>query len=124
MSDCSVCLDFDVQMDIEFFQDEIRRTRKPYQCCECGDPINLGENYEYARGKCDGVLWDSRTCLACADVRNSLACGGQRLYGGGLWEAIEDILPDVTTACLGKLQTEAGRNKLRAAWRKWKGLTE
>jgi hypothetical protein len=53
----------------EFVTTSLRRARKPYRCGECGDPISVGDLYEYAAGKWDGRFSCFRTCARCVNVR-------------------------------------------------------
>ena len=49
-------------------REEIRTARKRYKCCECFEPIEPGDKYEYVRGLWEG--WDTfRTCDCCVDQR-------------------------------------------------------
>ena len=58
-----------------------RRARKPHRCCECGEEIRPGEQYEAVRGLWEGY-WDSyATCLTCVRIRRDYCpCGW--IYGG------------------------------------------
>ena len=47
--------------------------RKPHKCCECGETIAVGERYDSCRGKWDSGVQTMRTCLACVELRDSLA---------------------------------------------------
>lgn len=47
----------------------IRRARKQYRCCECGNHIEVGNRYEYVTGIWDGVGQTFRTCLDCVEAR-------------------------------------------------------
>ena len=54
------------------FDEQWRVARKRHRCCECGDYILTGMEYQYIRGMWDG-MWDSyKTCALCADLRDSL----------------------------------------------------
>lgn len=45
------------------------RARKEHRCCECGDPISVGDLHEHVRGLCDGAWGSWRTCARCLNVR-------------------------------------------------------
>jgi len=67
-----------------------RKARIEHICCECHEPIQPGEIYEYVKGYWDG--WDSfKTCKTCTTIREEYCpCGW--LYGGlreTLWECLE-----------------------------------
>jgi hypothetical protein len=51
-----------------FFQ-TARRARVQHRCCECGDLISVGEQYEYVSGVWDGRGASFKTCAQCAGVR-------------------------------------------------------
>ncbi len=121
--ECGVCIDGSYDGDAAEFSDErIVRARKPHQCCECGDTIPVGAEYERAVGKWDGRMFTYHTCLACRDVRRNLCCDGWTYTL--LWEDAHNsgMFERLTTGCLEQLGTAAGKAKLLSEWRKWKGL--
>lgn len=73
MNDC-YC-DYDIP---EFYRSEIRRARKPHQCCECGAQIEPRDEYEYASGKYEGTMFSHKTCRRCYNLRmwvqNNVPC--------------------------------------------------
>ena len=108
-------MDWDGSTD--FYHAEMRRARKPYKCCECGDAIAIGDRYEYATGKSEGSIYSYRTCAPCAEIRAVFCCSGWLFTA--LWEAIrEQLFPrwnDITAIdCLAKLTTQAAIDKMRA----------
>ncbi len=110
--DACVSMDFDGRN--EFYSEATRRARKAYRCCECGDPIAVGESHHYAAGKSDGMFWDNRTCAPCHEIRTELCCDGWVFEM--LWESISDqFFPswyDASTVdCLAKL-SDLARAKL------------
>lgn len=54
----------------QFHVVNLRRAQKPHNCCECGEIIAVGEQYEDVRGKWDGVFERYITCLKCVDIRS------------------------------------------------------
>ncbi len=71
----------------EFFECCDVRARKRHKCCECGGQIEVGELYEYAKGRSDGIFQDYHTCIPCARIRVDHCCS----YGGvaeELWECL------------------------------------
>lgn len=54
-----------------FIRKRIVTARKPHTCCECDEPIEVGERFEFVAGK-----WDTfdtfKTCLFCAEERARL----------------------------------------------------
>lgn len=107
----------------EFYSEAIRKARKPYKCCECGNPIAVGDQYERVSGKYDGEIFSERTCLPCVEIRKAFACGGW--VCGELWESIRDqLFPswDAMQAidCLAKLTTDAAMAKMKVEYAKFR----
>lgn len=97
------------------------KARKPHKCCECRGTIRPGEIYEHAVGKWNGDILTFDTCTLCLEIRDKFSCGGGWVYCG-MWETFWDALfPRMTFGCLDGLSPEA-KEKMLAAWRKWKGL--
>lgn len=44
--------------------------RKQHECCECEEPIVVGEKHQTCSGLWDGGFRTYRTCLHCAALRN------------------------------------------------------
>lgn len=68
----------------------VRRAKKEYRCCECGEAIQPGEKYEYVWGVWEGKQSIYRTCDTCRRIRNDFCCSW--IYGG---------LRDALRECLG-----------------------
>jgi hypothetical protein len=86
--DCSVDVDSEAALDPCFMVQ--RRARKAYVCCECGELISRGQEYEHTKGLVDG-RWDTyRTCLPCVRMRESFCPGGWPF--GYLGETIKECL--------------------------------
>lgn len=120
MSDCGVCLSgFDGQSD---FVNVVRRvSRKSRRCCECSKTIAVGETYEASSGKSEGDFWSFATCLICAEIADAFYCDG-RIFGGCLWDDMDNVLSEMTTGCLNRLRTAAAKAELLRRWRERKGL--
>jgi hypothetical protein len=62
----------------EFYNQSIRKARKPHKCAECSGAILPGEKYEYVFGKWDGYTDTHHTCERCYDMRqwvkNNVPC--------------------------------------------------
>ena len=122
MSDCNVCIgSWDGDAALFWSVSVVGAARKEHRCCECQDIIQVGESYERVGG-----MWPQhekpltyRTCLPCRDIRDGLSCGEGFTYTD-LWEGIDQVLPDITTGCLSKIKSAAGRQKLLDYWREWK----
>lgn len=112
MSDCGACILSEADGYCDFCTVEVRKARKPHRCCECDKEIQIGERYEHARGKFDGDMWSSDTCLICAEIADAFYCNG-RMYGGGLWEEMGYILDEITTVCFSRLKTAAAKEELQ-----------
>lgn len=118
---CGISIGGDCDGYPEFSNLQIGKARKTYKCCECGDVIAVGDQYERITIKYDGEFASYKTCMGCADIRDSFSPEG--IVFGGVWEDIAHQWRDVTTACFAQLATVAGKRKLREEWMKWKGLT-
>ena len=69
---CSCSDDFDPP---EFFALNFRRARKEHRCCECGEVIPIGTQYEYISGKWCGDFETFKTCPTCARIRVDFCSG-------------------------------------------------
>lgn len=121
MSECGVCIYSDCDEPCEFADVSMRKARKPHKCSECGRRINPGEKYEHYWGKFDGEVSAIDTCAVCAEIADAFYCDG-RLYGGGLWESMEQVMGSLTTTCFDKLTSPEAKVYLRERWMQWKGL--
>ena len=58
---------------------EIKKSKKPHRCCECGDTIPTGSSYVYISGKWDGEVssfHQHQECAeACRSVRDDISEG-------------------------------------------------
>lgn len=72
-------------------REEMRRARTSHRCCECGDVIKPGDQYEYASGCWDGEWSVYRTCLPCVAIRREY-CPSGYIYG---------MLEETLRECLG-----------------------
>ncbi len=86
--DCSV----DVDEPVRFVEHRIVRARKQHECCECQEPIKVGERHHVESGVgYDGDHYRYRTCVTCMRIREHY-CGG-----GWIWGGLADQLYD----CIG-----------------------
>jgi hypothetical protein len=117
--DCNACFyagDYDPP---SFYVVTKRFARKQHHCCECGEPIAPRQLYERAVGRWDSSVDTFKTCIACAEIRDTFSCEGY--VHGALWENIrESMFESMTTGCLDKLATAVAKAKLLAEWREWK----
>lgn len=97
-----------------------RRARKEHACCECRDPIAVGQEHEYISMLFDGAWSDHRLCLLCSEIGDHFACGRGRTLET-LWEDLEQyFFPDMRMGgpCMEGL-SPAAKLKLverRMAW--------
>lgn len=122
MSCADVCLDMDYDGANEFYAEKVVTARKPHKCCECGDVIPVGAQYERVAGKSEGSFWTSRSCLLCREIRRSFCCGGWVF--GELWDSVREGLFPVWKEsgpwdCLAKLDTDEARTKINTEYREW-----
>jgi len=92
MLDSCICI-YNDGPSCDFVSEKVQRACKEHQCCECGQPIKSGDEYEYARGAWEGNFDTFKTCMTCKRIRDSLfTCW---VYGG-LWEDVHEVI------CLGQ----------------------
>ncbi len=120
---CGVCIGDGDGDQPEFISEDVVTARKSHKCCECGDVIPKGAEYERTAGKWEGHFDVYKTCLPCREIRRNLCCDGWTYTM--LWEEAEQGAFDaLTTGCLEQLETAAAKAKLLAKWRAWKGLND
>jgi len=71
------------------FTETLVVAKKPHTCCECGDIIQPGQQYELVKGLWDGSWSKFRTCSICARIRRAYCCSWT--YGdlrADLWDAL------------------------------------
>jgi hypothetical protein len=87
----------DCSMEVDEFatleHTTIRKARKGYHCCECGEPIVPGQKYEHTSSLFDGSWSRHHTCLPCAAIRDRYCPYG--FYYGELREHLSG------SSCLG-----------------------
>lgn len=49
------------------------KARKQHKCCECRQPIEIGQQYQRVSGVWDGKFFTFKTCERCADLREALS---------------------------------------------------
>jgi len=57
----------------EAFTSTTRKAAKEHKCCECGDTINKGDQYQYSSGIWDGEPRSFKQCLNCSMIMNAAA---------------------------------------------------
>ena len=123
MSQCDVCIDWDVDGDCEFYERKNPIARKDHKCCECGRVIPKGEQYEYVTGKYEGEFFECKTCWQCAEILRTFSCGA--VLHETLWEEMNDYVFEnltLSSECFTELSPGA-KTFLLDKWQRWKGLT-
>jgi len=118
VSDCGVCVYWDDSVSVDFFHKRVRKAVKEHKCCECDKVIAKGERYEYASGKCEGEMWQAKTCLICAEIADAFSCDG-RMYGGEFWSQFSELFGELNTSCFDKLTTVAAKTELQRRYIEW-----
>ncbi len=123
MKECGVCIggDWDSDGSPEFYTIKIVKARKDHKCLECQRHIQKGAEYERQSGKFDGEIFSDKICLDCVNIRDGLLCG-EPVLTGQLWEEIGNIFPQLTTACIAKIESASAKAYLVQRWLQWKGL--
>jgi hypothetical protein len=67
-----VCSVVDYGPDI--YRSKTVNARKQHTCCECGEKIRPGEEYEYASGLWEGSWEHYKTCGPCVLIRSDVCC--------------------------------------------------
>lgn len=93
--------------------------RKDHECCECGEVIPCGAQYEKVTGVWDGHGDTFKTCLSCVEIRDHFNCEG--FLFGHLWtDLAENFFPDMKAGgpCMQGLSPEAKARlfERRLAW--------
>lgn len=78
----------------EIFRQCYPKARKPHKCVDCGKTIRLGDEYEYTFQVYEGDASSTKSCLACAGIRESLADLGFCFEMGGLRSAYIEYLDE------------------------------
>lgn len=55
------------------YEDVVRKARKVHKCCECSEPILVGENYCYFKGLYDGSWSSYKQHTRCRDLMNEVS---------------------------------------------------
>lgn len=125
MSCADVCIDHDYDYYNEFYRESLRVARKLHMCCECGEAVAPGQQYQVASGKSDGRIWTAASCALCAEIRSAFVCGSWEF--GRLWVSIEEEMFPIWREkgpldCLAQTKSRAARDKLRRAYAKWRAF--
>lgn len=69
---CDCSCDYDDGEHPAVHTEQVVRARKTHVCCECGEEIKVGEQYERAKGLWDGSWGTYTTCIPCMRIRDDL----------------------------------------------------
>lgn len=94
----------------EFSWSKIRKAAKDHRCGECARVIHKGEDYQYAAGKTDGLMWEAKVCSHCQVVAGWL----RENCGGYLFNAILEDFQEHAEASIPMLRCVVG---MRRGWR-------
>lgn len=140
MSECGVCLFSDASdCDGQIDDASIVTIDKQQRCSECGQITPAGAQMEEATwfeeeeddwpldGNDEPIEPESKgpiyTCLICAEIANAFYCEGDgRMYGGGLWDSMYQVMGELNSSCFDRLETPEAKVELRRRWMKWKGI--
>jgi hypothetical protein len=122
MSECGVCIGSEPDGMCDFYRKETRKSRKEHTCCECGEIIQKGEEYEVSSGKYDGRFFFNKTCAICDEIKMAfLDPQMNAMETGSLWGQMRDYaFPELTTSCFDRLKTAKAKEYLRQRWINWK----
>jgi len=121
MTDCGVCLDPGDYDAPRMYSEMVVKARKPHGCCECGNTIHPGSEYQRASGKWDGDFGVYCTCLDCMHIRDAFRCGGGFLFGQ-LWDSLHEYRNDVNTGCVEKIKTVSAKQRYMDWLREARGI--
>lgn len=106
------CIDASYDGDMPtFYNRKTVKARKEHKCCECGDIIKTGSEYEKAVGRWGKDFDVYKTCADCLSIGHAFFCGGWP--HSIMWEEISEYL--YPGECLSKLMlkiTVGARGKI------------
>ena len=87
------CCCIQIDEPAEFYhRQDVKRARKPRNCCECGREIPKGAPYCYETAVFNNVWNAYHTCQLCVSIRDDrFSCGWE---WGFLWENLHYCLDD------------------------------
>lgn len=53
------------------YSEKTRKARKEHKCCECGETIKKGAEYQYTSGVWDGRPDSFKQCINCAEIMHA-----------------------------------------------------
>lgn len=92
---------------IAFYSERFPKARKQHKCCECKQPIVLGERYRVVFGKWDGEVDTFKTCQRCLDLIDRIRA----------LERAAGCSPDEDTPNFEELYEAAIEHGLLSIWR-------
>lgn len=119
MSDCGVCCYSDYE-PCAIYEESVLTARKDHKCCECGERIPKGSEYELRDMLFDGEWHHYKTCMICVEIGQAFCCDGR--VATLLWEMMNEIMGELKTSCFDRLKTTEAKAELQRRWMEWKGL--
>ncbi len=88
MESCACSCDYDIA---EQYWTKMVKARKQHICCECGEEIEPGEQYEKISMVHEGEFSSHKTCLLCHRIAQDLCCGCYAVeqLRDTIWEALD-----------------------------------
>lgn len=68
----------------EAFRTACRKARKSHACCECGDKIQEGDQYQYSSGVWNGEPASYKQCLNCHEIMKGASIADGNHGGDGV----------------------------------------
>lgn len=104
MGNCG-CVYVDTSTNNSCLRQKLITARKECDCCECGEKIPIGTQYEDYVGICEGEMFWCKTCLDCLSIRKSFFCDGFEFEGmiERLEEHIIEMGGDISSDCITTL---------------------
>lgn len=84
---------------------KITKARNAHKCTECGQPIDLGTEYEYVTGRWDGDDHTYKTCSDCLSLRRQFFSRGYyyEMLWENFWEYVDGIGAEIPESCIAVL---------------------
>ena len=57
---------------IDIIEDRRKKSKKTHMCYYCGKTIEKGEEYEYQKSVCDGIISEFHTHIKCSEVASAI----------------------------------------------------
>lgn len=106
------CIEVDCDDPCQVISQKVVKARKAYQCCECRETINIGDEYEHYTGTHEGSIFHHKTCKDCVSLRDAYFCN---YYFGDVWELFrQHVYESNGEVCLEPMEKLTPRAKAKA----------